>query len=216
MSLLEILLPTEDDMPHRDRVYGAVVGVVTSIADPDAMGRVKVRFPWLKDDVESPWARVVSFMAGPQRGSVFRPEVGDEVLLVFEHGDMRFPYVIGGLWNGRDAMPSERGADGDNNIRLIKSRSGHMIRFDDSAGSEKITVIDKNGHDMIELSADGVVIKSDAIKIGSAQANESMVLGDAFMQLFNTHTHGTGVGPSSPPAQPMVKGQHVSNKHKTE
>lgn len=215
MSLLEILLPTDDGMPERDRVYGAVVGIVTSIDDPDALGKVKVRYPWLKDNIESPWARVVSFMAGPQRGGVFRPEVGDEVLLVFNHGDMRFPYIIGGLWNGRDESPSERGADRDNNIRLIKSRSGHMILFDDSAGSEKITVIDKNGH-MIELSADGVVIKSDAIKIGSAQATESMVLGDALMQLFNTHTHGTGVGPSSPPTQPMVKGQHVSNKHKTE
>ena len=215
MSLLEILLPTEDETPHRDRVYGAVVGVVTSIDDPNKLGRVKVRFPWLKDDIESTWARIVSFMAGPQRGSVFRPEVGDEVLLVFEHGDMRFPYVIGGLWNGLDAMPPQRGADADNNIRLIKSRSGHMILFDDTAGSEKITVIDKNGH-MIELSSDGVVIKSDAIKIGSAQASESLVLGDALLQLFNTHTHGTGVGPSSPPVQPMVKGQHVSTKHKTE
>jgi hypothetical protein len=61
-----------------------------------------------------------------------------------------------------------------------------------------------------------VVIKSGTVKIGSDQAGESLVLGDAFMQLFNTHTHGTGVGPSSPPAQPMVKGQHVSNTHKTE
>lgn len=215
MNLFEVLAQPEDVMQQRDRVYGAVVGLVTSIEDPDSLGRVKVRFPWLKDNLESRWARIVSFMAGAERGGVFRPEVGDEVLLLFERGDMRFPYVIGAVWNGPDAMPSLRGADGDNNIRLIKSRSGHTIVFDDTSGSEKITITDKHGN-MIELSSEGALIRSDTIKIGSRQATESLVLGDAFMQLFNTHTHGTGVGPSSPPVQPMVKGQHVSNKHKTE
>jgi uncharacterized protein involved in type VI secretion and phage assembly len=215
VNLLEMLAPPREAAPERDRISGAVVGVVSSIADPDGLGRVKVRLPWLKDDVESRWARVVSFMAGPSRGGVFRPEVGDEVLLVFEQGDMRFPYVLGGLWNGSDAMPSERGADADNNLRLIKSRSGHTVILDDSAGAEKITITDKSGN-TVELSSSGVVIRSDAIKVGSAQASESMVLGDAFMQLFNSHTHGTGVGPSSPPAQPMAAGQHVSSKHKVE
>jgi uncharacterized protein involved in type VI secretion and phage assembly len=174
-----------------------------------------VRFPWLKDDLESRWARLVSFMAGPDRGGVFRPEVGDEVLVLFEQGDLRFPYILGGLWNGSDAMPSLRGADAGNDIRLIKSRSGHTIVLDDTTGSETITISDKSGN-IVELSSTGVVIKSSAIKIGSDQCSESLVLGDAFMQLFNSHTHGTGVGPSSPPTQPMAAGQHVSSKHKTE
>jgi uncharacterized protein involved in type VI secretion and phage assembly len=215
MNLLEVLAPRDEIAPDHDRVYGAVVGVVSSIDDPDGLGRVRVQFPWLKEDVESRWARLVSFMAGADRGGVFRPEVGDEVLVVFEHGDLRFPYILGGVWNGRDAMPSERGGDGPNDIRLIKSRSGHTIILDDTSGSEKITVTDKSGNS-VELSSSGVVIKSDAIRFGSSGASESMVLGDAFMQLFNTHTHGTGVGPSGPPAQPMSSGQHVSTKHKTE
>jgi len=215
MSLLEALARPPGPETDRGRIYGAVVGVVSNIDDPNSMGRVKVRFPWLKEDDESRWARLVSFMAGPNRGAVFRPEVGDEVLVVFEHGDMRFPYVLGAVWNGKDAMPSERGSDSSNDVRVIKSRSGHTLVFDDTAGGEKVTIKDKNGN-TLELSSSGFVVKSDAIKVGGPGASESMVLGDAFMQLFNSHTHGTGVGPSSPPVMPMVKGQHISTKHKTE
>jgi uncharacterized protein involved in type VI secretion and phage assembly len=215
MSLLEVLAPPDRQVPLNDRIYGASIGIVTSTDDPDALGRVKMKFPWLKDDVESPWARVVSFMAGNARGAVFRPELGDEVLVLFEHGDMRFPYVVGALWNGNDAMPTERGADAQNDVRLIKSRSGHTIVLDDTSGSEKITITDKSGN-VVELSSEGVVVTSNAIKLGSGQASEAQMLGSAFLQLFNSHTHGTGVGPSSPPTQPMVQGQHVSTKHKVE
>jgi uncharacterized protein involved in type VI secretion and phage assembly len=215
MNLVELLSEKSDGEAVEGRVFGAVVGIVSNIADPDRLGRVKVRYPWLKDDSESPWARVVSFMAGPNRGAVFRPEVRDEVLVLFDHGDMRFPYVLGGLWNGEDKMPKERGSDSDNAIRLIKSRSGHQILLDDATGAEKVTVIDKAGNS-IELSSTGVVIKSTAIKLGSDGAAQSLVLGDAFMTLFNSHTHPTGVGPSGPPVQPMVAGSHVSTKHKAE
>jgi uncharacterized protein involved in type VI secretion and phage assembly len=215
MSLLELLAETTDGEAAAGRMLGAVIGVVSNVADPDSLGRVKVKYPWLKDDSESPWARVVSFMAGPSRGGVFRPDTGDEVLVLFDHGDMRFPYVVGALWNGKDAMPTERGGDSDNAIRLIKSKSGHQILLDDTAGSEKVTVVDKAGNS-IELSSSGIVIKASAVKIGSSGASESLVLGDAFMTLFNSHTHPTGVGPSGPPASPMVAGSHVSAKHKTE
>lgn len=214
MNLVELLSGKSESEVAEGCVFGPVIGVVSNIADPNRLGRVKVRYPWLKDS-ESPWARVVSFMAGSNRGAVFRPEVEDEVLVLFDHGDMRFPYVLGGLWNGKDKMPEERGSDGGNAVRLIKSRSGHQILFDDTAGAEKVTVIDKAGNS-IELTSSGVVIKSAAIKLGSKEAAQSLVLGDAFMRLFNRHTHPTGVGPSGPPAQPMVTGSHVSTKHKTE
>jgi uncharacterized protein involved in type VI secretion and phage assembly len=215
MSLIELISEKSDGKTVAGRIFGAVIAVVSNVDDPDRLGRVKVRYPWLKDDSESPWARLVSFMAGAGRGAVFRPETGDEVLVLFEHGDMRFPYVIGVLWNGKDQMPSERGADGDNAVRLIKSRSGHQIVIDDTAGAEKVTVHDKAGNS-IELSSGGIVINSGAVRIGSGAAAQSLVLGDALMQLFNTHTHPTGVGPSGPPVQPMVAGSHVSTKHKTE
>ena len=215
MSLLELIAENGEAEVDAGRMCGAVIGLVSNVSDPDGLGRVKVRYPWLKDDSESPWARVVSFMAGPSRGAVFRPEVGDEVLVLFDHGDPRFPFVIGALWNGKDAMPGERGDDGKNAVRLIKSRSGHQILLDDTSGSEKVTVLDKSGN-VIELSSGGVVIESTAIKLGSESAAQGLVLGDAFMNLFNNHTHPTGVGPSGMPVVPMVAGTHVSTKHKTE
>lgn len=215
MNLMEALARTGDREGERARIYGAVVGVVSNTSDPDALGRVKVRFPWLKEDAESRWARLVSFMAGPERGAVFRPEVDEEVLVLFEHGDMRFPYIVGSVWNGKDKPPTEKGSDADNHVRMIKSRSGHTVILDDTPGSEKVTVTDKGGN-CLELSSKGVVVTSPAIFIGSKDASEGVVLGDALLQLFNSHTHGTGVGPSSPPVQPMVKGQHVSTKHKAE
>lgn len=198
------------------RVFGVVVGVVTSVDDPDALARVKVRYPWLSDDAESPWARVVSPMAGAERGMVFRPEVDDEVLVVFEHGDVRFPYVLGAVWNGVGGPPAHRGADGANDIRMIRSRSGHEILFDDTDGSERIVIVDSSEKHRIELSSEGVVVISDSIRIGSADASESLVLGDAFLQLFNAHTHPTGVGPSGPPTDQMQSGTHISSNHKTE
>ena len=98
------------------RMSGVVVGVVTNTQDPAGLGRVKVKFPWLSDSEESFWARVATPMAGKGRGFYFLPEVEDEVLLAFEHGDARFPYVLGALWNGQD-KPPENNDKGENNIR---------------------------------------------------------------------------------------------------
>jgi len=128
---------------HTARITGVVVGVVTNNQDPDGLGRVKVKFPWLSDTDESYWARIVSPMAGNGRGLYCLPEVDDEVLVVFEHGDVRFPYVLGALWNGKDKPPADN-SDGKNNMRLLKSRSGHVIRLSDEDGKEKIEIIDKS------------------------------------------------------------------------
>jgi uncharacterized protein involved in type VI secretion and phage assembly len=163
MNLVDVLTKSKVEEELVSRVFGVVVGIVTNIDDPDGLGRVKVKFPWLKEDVESHWSRIMSLMAGNESGCVFRPEVEDEVLVLFEHGDTRCPYVIGALWNGQDAMPSERGSDSDNNIRLIKSRSGHIIKLDDTAGSEKIEIIDKKEKNtiVIDTSSNKISISAD-------------------------------------------------------
>jgi uncharacterized protein involved in type VI secretion and phage assembly len=214
VNVVEVLSRSAAEHPVAGRMFGAAVAIVVGLDDPKRLGRVKVNYPWLQEDSASPWARLVSLMGGPDRGAVFRPELHDEVLVLFEHGDMRFPYVVGALWNGSDAMPSERGADADNNVRLVKSRSGHLILLDDTDGDEKITIKDKHGN-ICQLDADGVTITSSAIKLGSTDAGEGLVLGDAMLALFNRHTHPTGVGPSGPPVEPMQKGIHVSQKHTT-
>jgi uncharacterized protein involved in type VI secretion and phage assembly len=100
-----------------------------------------VKFPWLSDVDESNWARVAALMAGKEMGTYFLPEVDDEVLVAFEHGRIDRPVVIGSLWNGKDKPPADNG-DGKNNVRVIKSRSGHTITLDDTEGSEKITIAD--------------------------------------------------------------------------
>lgn len=166
-ALAELLAPPA----HGGRFYGVTVGVVTNNQDPDGMGRVKVRLPWLSDEDESFWARIVAPMAGPERGVYFLPEVDDEVLVAFEHGMVEFPYVLGGLWNGAD-KPPESNDDGKNNKRTIKSRSGHIIRLDDSDGAEKIEIVDKTQKNSIifDASANTITVKADSdITLESAQ-----------------------------------------------
>ena len=80
-------------------------------------------------------------MAGKERGLYFLPEVDDEVLVAFEHGSPDAPYVLGGLWNGKD-VPPESNADGKNDRRSIMSRSGHVIRLNDKEGEEQIEIVD--------------------------------------------------------------------------
>jgi len=136
----------------RQRIFGAVVGIVTSNKDPDNLGRIKVRFPWLTDDDASHWARMAVPMAGKERGLYMLPEVDDEVLVMFEHGLIEYPYIIGALWNGKDKPPEEN-SDGKNNKRMLKSRSGHTIVLDDTDGKEKIIIRDKNGKNELIMDA---------------------------------------------------------------
>ncbi len=130
--------------PPGDLRPSVVVGIVTDNQDPDGLGRVRVKFPWLSEDEESAWARLAVPMAGPETGAYFLPEVDDEVLVGFEHGDVGAPYVVGALWNGADRPPVEN-SDGENNTRLIRSRSGHEVRFDDSNDGGRIEVATRNG-----------------------------------------------------------------------
>ncbi|MCD4809541.1 MAG: phage baseplate assembly protein V [Methanosarcinales archaeon] len=159
MSITDIL---EQKKISDSRIYGVVVGIVTNNKDTEKLGRVKVKIPRLSGEDESNWARVTSFMAGKERGAFFLPEVDDEVLVAFEYGDINMPYVIGSLWNGKD-VPPENNSDGKNNIRVIRSRSGHVITLDDSDGSEQIKIMDKTQKNMIIIDAKNntISIKSD-------------------------------------------------------
>lgn len=152
MNLFDALAVGDGRDLSANRIFGVVVGMVTNNQDPDGMGRVKVKFPWLSDTEESFWARVASPMAGKERGFYFLPEVEDEVLVTFEHGDVRFPFVLGALWNGQD-KPPEKNDDGKNDARTIKSRSGHVIRLNDKDGGEKIEIIDSSGNNKIVVDA---------------------------------------------------------------
>ena len=153
------LLPVSTGQQDDSRVTGVVIGIVTNNNDPDRLGRVKLRFPWLGASIESDWARVAAPMAGNGRGLYFLPEVEDEVLVLFERGDVRVPFVIGALWNGQDQAPAVN-SDGKNALRVIKSRKGHLIRFDDSEDAPKIEVIDASSGNRIVIDT-----KDDTVTI---------------------------------------------------
>jgi uncharacterized protein involved in type VI secretion and phage assembly len=144
------------------RENGIIIGLVADLADPDALGRVRVKFPVLQDQLSS-WAKIASPMAGKDRGVFFRPEVGDEVLVAFEMGDPRRPYVLGGLWSKTDTPPADDGNAQKNNWRFIKSRSGHILKFDDTSGAERIEIVDKAGKHkvVIDTSGDKIQITCD-------------------------------------------------------
>jgi uncharacterized protein involved in type VI secretion and phage assembly len=123
---------------------GIVIGTVVDLDDPERIGRIKVQYPHLGDE-QSDWARLVVPMAGNDRGCFFRPEKGDEVLVAFEHGEARRPHIVGSLWSTVDKPPEDDGQPVENNWRFIKSRSGHVIKLDDTRGKERIELIDKDG-----------------------------------------------------------------------
>jgi phage baseplate assembly protein gpV len=135
------------------RFFGCCVALVTNNKDPEGMGRVRVRFPWLDQATESHWARVMQIMTGDGRGWWNLPEVEDEVIVAFEHGDVHFPYVIGHVWNGKDRPPGESlsNVDGKNDIRMYESRSGHRLVFDDAADAAHVRLVDRTGKNYIRL-----------------------------------------------------------------
>jgi uncharacterized protein involved in type VI secretion and phage assembly len=131
MSLLETA-PRETELEAGGNLKGVAVALVTQNKDEEGLCRVKVRYPWHEDAHESYWARLSMPMAGDNRGLVLIPEVGDEVLVAFEREDLRFPFVLGALWNGKDKPPIAND-DGKNDKRILQSRKKHYLLFDDGS-----------------------------------------------------------------------------------
>ena len=137
--------------PVSGQMPGLVEAIVVDNVDEAKLSRVKVKFPSLPgppggaaDQMpESYWARLVMPMAGRERGWVTIPEIGDEVLVSFMHGDFNHAIVLGSLYNGVDTPPYAN-EDGDNNLRVFQSRSGHRVTFDDTDGEERIELISHN------------------------------------------------------------------------
>ena len=173
-NLLDLLTPPGADLSGR--ILGVVVGIVTNNQDPEDLGRVRVRFPWLSKTDESWWARIAAPMAGKERGAYFLPEVDDEVLVAFEHGDARFPYVLGALWSGTD-KPPESNQDGENNRRTLRSRSGHVVRLDDTGGAEKIEIVDaKEKQSIVFDTAAGTITVTADSDVAIESKNGKVVL----------------------------------------
>lgn len=139
------------------QINGLVVGLVTQVD----VGKIKVNYPWLDENHESDWIRIATAMAGNNRGSCFMPEIKDEVLIGFDKGDTRTPYVVGFLWNGVDAPPSQDVRD-----RRLMSVNGHGIRFLDSTPSNgdmgHLVVQDAHGN-AIAMSNGKITIRAKGV-----------------------------------------------------
>jgi uncharacterized protein involved in type VI secretion and phage assembly len=195
--------------PVRTKVHDVTVGIVTDIKDPVGLGRVKIRLPWLPDSGDSEyqsWARVATLMAGSNRGTWFVPDIDDEVLVAFEHGDPRFPYVLGGLWNGKDKPPLSMDGGGNNYKKQICSRNGVKVTLDDTDGQETLTLEtpggqkltlkdgpgsatleDSNGNS-IKLESAGITITASAkvtVNASTVSVSAGMVTVDAGMSKFS-------------------------------
>ena len=191
------------------RWYGVYPALVSDIKDPDGQGRVKLTLPWSPDtggERYEAWARVATLMGGNNRGSWFIPDVNDEVLVVFEGGDPRRPYVIGGLWNGSDAPPETMDGAGKNDRKVIRSRNGVKVTLDDTTGQEKliletpggqkvtlkdgpgsVLVEDSNGNSL-KLESSGVTVTASSkvtVSASMVEVSASMVTVNAGMSKFS-------------------------------
>lgn len=191
------------------RWYGVFPAVVSDINDPDGQGRVQVRLPWAPDagnaEYET-WARLATLMGGNNRGSWFIPDVNDEVLIAFESGDPRRPYVLGGLWNGSDAPPEAMDSAGNNHLKVLRSRNGVKITLDDANGQEKliletpggqkitlkdgpgmVEINDSNGNS-VKLETSGITVNAAAkvtISASTVEISAGMVTVNAGMSKFS-------------------------------
>ncbi len=146
-------------MEPLDRWPGLVVGVVTNTDDPKDQGRVKVKFPWLDDAAESDWARLMGIGAGPEAGFFTVPQVNDEVLVAFLHGDFNEPVVIGSLWNGKTKIPPQAKNAPKGKKPLVRTwHSPQGLRIVLNDVDKKIEIFTKDGRSITLTDQDKKII----------------------------------------------------------
>lgn len=151
--------------------------VVTDVNDPEKLGRIKVKFNW-PTQLESDWMTYVSAHAGKQHGIYAIPEIADEVLVGFEHGDPSAPIAIGSIYN-KNGAPDGVDPEKDNSFKTLTTKSGHKITFSDKGGDEKISIVTKDKQCQIVMDAakkaitvesqGDVTIKGQNITVDAAQ-----------------------------------------------
>jgi phage protein D/phage baseplate assembly protein gpV len=181
---------------ERSRVPGVVTAIVTNNDDPNKQGRVKLKYPWLSDDAESFWARVAMPGAGPDTGVVWIPQVDDEVLVAFEHGDLGYPIVIGGLWNGKDAAPLGDGLFDAGRVKRsgFISRKGHKVVFFDGDDESGIALLSQDGKFKVSLNETKgqLHIKADGKLVIEAKSLEIKVETDAKLNAAGVNLESSG------------------------
>jgi uncharacterized protein involved in type VI secretion and phage assembly len=217
------LLRSELDKTE-SRVLGVTLGVVTDLNDPRHLGRVKVKLPWLSETVESAWAQIATAWAGQQRGSYLIPEVDDEVVVAFRHGDLRYPIVLGFVWSDTSRPPEVDPAVQRRELRsrsghalifqdllanekvVLQSQAGHTVSLDDSAGGAKITIADSTG--VLSIVLDTVNL-SITINASSGNLSLNAPAGKLSLQAASIDINATGPVTVQGGANVAVKGPIV-------
>lgn len=138
---------------------GLYPAIVTDIVDPSGIGRVKVRLPALGSDDAYIWARLLSCYAEDGQGWQIMPSVDSEVVIGFEAGDPARAYIVGAVWNGREKPPET--PQNANDKRVLVTRSGSRLAFDDGAGAVKATLSLRSGHTVeLDDAAQRVTVRS--------------------------------------------------------
>lgn len=223
------------------RVFEPVIGIVTDNKDPSKLGRVKLKIPILSDQDTTYWCPIIMLGAGKNRGWFFIPEKDDEVLVMFEHGDLNRPLVVGALWNGKDKAPDKN--PGGNPRRVIKSRQGSKITFDDDkeqliiedgvqkgritidAKANKITIEALDGDVCFQSPKDDMTVVAKSIEL-NATTNLEIHAGDAMawgaggsanIKSSGTTLSGskvnTNCGSAQMPAAPTTSPQEIPDKY---
>jgi uncharacterized protein involved in type VI secretion and phage assembly len=137
--------------------FGLYPALVTDVVDGKRQARVQVRFPWLGGDGAKVryWATLLTPYADDNQGFVALPAVGTQVVVGFEFGDLERPYVVGSCWNGKEMMPVTPTKPNDR--RLIRSRSGAILEFDDNASAAKVTLASGRGHTVVIEDGPGTI-----------------------------------------------------------
>jgi uncharacterized protein involved in type VI secretion and phage assembly len=144
----------------KKRLYGVYLARVVENVDPDLQWRVLVSLPETPGGAPAEaWARLATLMAGKQRGTWFHPEVDDEVLVAFEGGDPRRPYVVGALWNASAPPPEGVNSNDPGAVRLIRSRNGNTIALHDQMGDEALVLQTPKGQSVILQDSKGGLIE---------------------------------------------------------
>lgn len=172
--------PRETEHESGGYVKGVAIAIVTQNNDDEKLCRVKVSFPWHDKPGESYWARLATPMAGKDRGLVLIPEVGDEVLVAFEREDLRFPYVLGALWNGQDNPPLAND-DGKNDKRILQSRKKHYLLFDDGAAGS-VELLHEKGRKIV-LDDNGFAVQDEKGNVVKVDSNSGAMTIEATGQL---------------------------------
>jgi len=154
--------------------YGVYPAIVAKIGDPSHPGEVRLRFDWYDPQMETEWCRICNLYAGNGYGSVWHPEKDDEVLVAFMHGDMRFPIVLGGLYNGKDAPPTARSDKSDQ--KLLRTKGGHELLMDDTESSKRVRLKSAGNHSVdIDDQGKQIVITTEGGNQVTLDANGAKI-----------------------------------------